>query len=178
MKLIFVRHGNDDKNGKLTRTGKKQAKLVCADLDYENINKIYCSPTSRTIETAGIISRELKIKNVVVDNRITEREKLPNSLSQKEKDEFNANYLNPNFSRVNPEGCKEYVDRITAFLDDIIKNNSQDDTILIVGHSSMLYVVNSYIYKTPKNKDIIWTRMGNCSKICYEVWIKTIFTQC
>ena len=169
MKLIFVRHGNDDSNGKLTRIGKKQALLVCLELDYENIDKIYCSPTTRTRETADIISKKLKINNICIDARITERDKLHTNLPQKEIDEFNKNYLNPKFSRTNPEGCKEYIDRITAFLDDIIKNNPQDSTVLIVGHSSMLYAINAYIYKTPKTKDIIWTRIGNCGKICYEV---------
>ena len=165
IKIILVRHGRD-KNDKLTRLGKKQAKLAVADLVYENIEKIFCSPKGRTRQTAKIIAKGLKINDIKIDERLTEREKI------KENDEkaetFNQNYLNPNFSWHNPEGCKQYYDRITSFLKDTIKNCKRDETILIVGHSSMSYAMNAFFCKKSKNQFLDWIRIGNCSKICFE----------
>ena len=59
MKICFVRHG-DNINDKLTKLGKLQAKIVCNDLNYENIAKIYVSPKRRTVDTAKIIAKLLQ----------------------------------------------------------------------------------------------------------------------
>lgn len=167
MKLIFVRHGNAE--GQLTHLGKKQARLICYDLNYEQINKIYTSPLPRTLQTAKIISKQLKINEVIIDKRLSEREKINNRLTPQEKEIYNSNYLNPNYFRQNPEGCGNYIKRIFDFLDDVINNNSNDSTILIVGHSSMVYAINAYVYGFGKDGNVVWTRLGNCSKICYEI---------
>lgn len=167
MKIIFVRHGND-KNGKLTRLGRKQAKLVVKELTYENIAYIFASPLERTAKTAEIIARGLKIKNITFDERLTEREKIPDDLPFERKQKLMDNYLNPTFSSPRPEGCKEYVQRIFSFLDEQVKCTKDEKNILIVGHSSMTYVLGAYFYNLPKDKKLIWSRIGNCSKLCYE----------
>lgn len=167
LKLIFVRHGRD-KNDKLTCLGKCQTKLLIKELEYENIKKIYCSPNKRTKQTAKIIAKKIKIKNIAIDYRIAEREKTNENMSQTEIDLYNKNYLNPSFSRQNPEGCKEYYERIVDFLKEIIRFANNDDTILIVGHSSMCYVMNAFFCMKPQGENLDWIRVGNCSKICFE----------
>lgn len=167
IKIIFVRHGKD-KNDKLTCLGKCQTKLLIKELEYENICKIYSSPKGRTVQTAQIVSKKLGIKNITIDYRITEREKIEDNMTQSEIDEYNKNYLNPNFSRQNPEGCKEYYDRVTDFLSDILNSANDNETILIVGHSSMCYILNAYLCNMSRKQNLNWIRLGNCSKICFE----------
>ena len=169
MKIIFVRHAQsvDDK---LTRFGIKQAKYLVKDLAYENIAKVYCSPMNRTMQTAAIIAKKLHLSQPVADNRIRERELDKSRLSGEELAEFDANYLNPNFSHTNPEGCKEFVQRVFDFLTQIIADNNLrlDDSLLIVGHSSLAYVMYAYFYGLPKDKNLVWVRAGNASKLCFE----------
>jgi len=166
MKIMLVRHGQGNEK-RLTCLGRRQAKIVVSDLEYEGITQIYSSPIPRALETAQIISKKLKLP-VVVDERLTEREKLSTNMSEEEQQTYNENYLNPNFSRKKPEGCKEYIKRIYAFLDEKIKKSTSEDNILIVGHSSMSYILASYFFGIRKNKPLVWTRLGNCSKLCFE----------
>ncbi len=170
MKICFVRHG-DNINDKLTRLGKQQAKLVCNDLCYENISKIYCSPMQRTMDTAKIIAKHLKLKNIEICSEITERQQPKNqTVEDPEIIKYNANYLNYTFSNKNPEGCKEFCERIFKFLDRIIAEHKlKNENIVIVGHSSMAYVLNAYFTGLPKDNNLVWIRLGNCSKLCYEV---------
>ena len=167
IRVIMVRHGRDNDNKELTRLGRKQAKMVVKELEYEKIDRIYASPTERTRQTAQIIAKKLK-KDVIFDERLREREKSSGLIDGEEKREYDKNYLNPNFSRQNPEGCKEYYERISQFLDEVLKNSGENDTVLIVGHSSMCYVMNAYFCKKPKDQFLDWMRIGNCSKICFE----------
>ena len=166
MKLIFVRHG-DDVNDNLTSLGRRQAKMICHELEYEEIDCVYVSPKKRTMQTANIICKRLDLNDVIIDTRLSEREKISPNMSKKEQDEFNENYLNPNFSRVNPEGCMEYKNRIFEFLDDI-RVKDKDKTVLVVGHSSMIYILLAYIYGVGEDGNIKWARLGNCSKLCFE----------
>ena len=95
IKIIFVRHGRD-KNDKLTRLGIRQAKMAVKELEYENIDKVFCSPKGRTLQTANIIAKRLKINQVSIDERIVEREKIGEKVDEKTKQLYDANYLNPN----------------------------------------------------------------------------------
>lgn len=168
MKIIFVRHG-DYKDNKLTKVGKKQARLSYYDLYYENIKKIYCSPLPRTIQTAEIIAKKLGIKEITKEERLKEREHLRVDAKTEKQKLHNDNYLNAEFSMQNPEGCKEFIQRIFSFLDQAISENiEQDNNLLIVGHSSTIYVINSYFTGIPENNQLVWLRLGNCSKIAYE----------
>lgn len=166
MKIMLVRHGQGNEKG-LTRLGKKQAKNVVSDLEYENITQIYSSPVPRALQTAQIIAKKLNLP-IVVDERLSERQKLSPNMTEEDQMLYNENYLNPDFSMKNPEGCKEYVKRIYSFLDEKIKNSTSEDNILIVGHSSMSYILASYFFGIKKNKPLVWTRLGNCSKLCFE----------
>ncbi len=169
MKICFVRHGND-KNDKLTRLGVKQCKLVSKDLDYENITHIYCSPKNRTRQTARIIAKRLGIHDITIDNRLKEREQLRTQSTDPKDIEYNNNYLNYNFSQTNPEGCKEFCGRVFEFLREIINEyGDTDQTILVVAHSSVAYALNTFFTGVPKDGKLIWVRVGNCSKLCYEV---------
>ena len=167
MKLIFIRHAQSISD-KLTRLGVKQAKNCIKELNYENIVDIYASPLNRTTQTAKIIGKKLKL-NVTLDNRLREREMDVSHLDEQEQKICNANYLNPKFSHSNPEGCKEFCERVFNFLDDVLAKNYDDDqSVLIVGHSSLAYVMYAYFYGLPKDRNLVWVRVGNASKLAFQ----------
>lgn len=173
MKICFVRHGND-KNDKLTRLGKLQSKLICNDLKYEGITKIYVSPKQRTLHTAKIIAKHLGVSDIEICNELCERDQPEHfNLSPKDTAEFEQRYMDYEFSRFNPEGCKEYCNRCFEFLNKIIKiHSSKSETVLIVGHSSFAYALNTFFTGIPSDNELVWMRVGNCSKLCYEVFKK------
>ena len=166
MRIIFVRHG-DYKGNKLTRLGRKQAMLVCHSLKDENIGRVYCSPIGRTVETANIIVKTLKLDAPIIRKELTEREFLTGEPKNEAESQYAENYLNPSFSSDHPEGCKNFLERSFKFLDEISKLDFE--SILIVGHSSFSYALTAYFTGVPKDKDLVWVRVGNCSKMCYEV---------
>ena len=57
---------------------------------------------------------------------------------------------------------------IDDFLNEVVEKSKSNETVLIVGHSSMCYVMNAYFCKKPKKEFLNWIRIGNCSKICFE----------
>ncbi len=81
--IIFVRHGESLANAKhilsdelgvypLTKTGRQQANNTGTDLKQLKIDKVFCSPVLRTIQTAEIICKHIK-KPKTIDNRLIER---------------------------------------------------------------------------------------------------------
>lgn len=166
MRIIFVRHA-DHVNNKLTKIGRQQAKLVCHELGYENIGRVFCSPCGRAVETARVICNELGLGAPIIVEDLKEREGLVGKPETKEQVDFADNYLNPNFSMEHPEGCKEFVERSFRFLDKVVQEDFE--SILIVGHSSFSYVMTAYFTGLPKDKNLAWVRIGNCSKLCFEV---------
>ncbi len=81
MKIILVRHGETNWNLynkyqghrdiALNDTGRKQAHEIALRLKNDNIEAIYCSDLSRTLETASIIAEYFKLP-VNVDPRLRE----------------------------------------------------------------------------------------------------------
>ncbi len=69
MKWYLVRHGEIDANTKkiyagwssegLTENGRRQARMMAAELLPLGIDRIYCSPVARAVETAEIIGAAL-----------------------------------------------------------------------------------------------------------------------
>jgi len=84
VKIFLVRHGQDTDNAtsilngrrdmELTSLGREQAKEVAVKLRDNNIQVIYASPLKRAYETARIISGEIGIEEIIVDERLIERE--------------------------------------------------------------------------------------------------------
>ena len=158
-----MRHG-DHVNDNLNGLGKKQVKFSSYYLRGVNISKIYCSPINRCMESARIVGKTLK-KDIVVDNRLKEREKIASMRSEEDK-EWYDNYLNVNYSCKSPEGAKEFFCRIKSFVDDVISKHNDSENILVVGHSSTLYALGAYFYGIKDNA--VWMAMGNGSVVCFE----------
>ena len=110
MVIMFVRHA-DDVNDVITERGRKRCELM---IDYEEqfeFAKIYSSPAKRCVETAKELTKKFDVE-IEIDNDLLEREKLIGKVPKNEKEQaWYDNYLNPEFSFKNPEGCKEFIDR-------------------------------------------------------------------
>ena len=84
MAIFLTRHSQDYDNKhkilnghrdtKLTNLGRWQARQKAYALRKENIQIIYSSPLKRAHETALIISDILKIKNIILEKDLIERD--------------------------------------------------------------------------------------------------------
>lgn len=83
MEILLLRHGETEKNVKnvthkhgedtrLNEVGREQARRLAEVCRDHRVQKVYCSPETRAMETAGIIAEELDLDTTIVDG-LTER---------------------------------------------------------------------------------------------------------
>lgn len=166
---MFVRHG-DSKKDKLTRLGKKQCKLALKDKEKLEFAKIYSSSSNRCIKTARYFQNKYKIPLEISFN-LKERELLKTIEPQNEQEkEWYENYLNPEYSSKEPEGCKEYLTRnFVEFKKIVDEHIDKNENVIIVAHSGTLYALSAYINGIAKGRNITWLRIANCSKVYFEI---------
>ena len=80
MKLLLIRHGQDEDNAKgilngrrntaLTKFGIRQASAAAQELKKYDIDIIYASPLARAYQTAQIISNIIAVDTVIVDQHL------------------------------------------------------------------------------------------------------------
>ena len=169
MIIMFVRHA-DAKNDKLTKLGKKQLKLMTETRDSVEFSKIYCSPANRCVKTAQALQSKYKLPLEICEG-LKDRELLGSTIPQtKEEKKWYNNYLNPLYSSEKPEGCKEYLTRTFMEFERMVKTHiEKDENIVIVAHSCTTYALSAFINGIKKDHDIVWSRIGNCSRLYFEV---------
>ncbi|NCB48484.1 MAG: histidine phosphatase family protein [Clostridia bacterium] len=152
MKIIFLNHGEENiLKGTLTLKGKLQAFFARQYLKGEKIDEIFISPQTCALQTANIVNKNRKI-SLNIFKEFDERGVLKLNQIATLQDEFTKNYFNYNFESEEYETCKTYLDRVFSGLNRIV--DKQLDCVLIVGHSSALYAINTFINKIPKNGHI------------------------
>ncbi len=167
MIILFIRHA-EASGDKLTKFGKKQSKLNFSQKEDYEFSKIYCSPLNRCRQTAKIFNKKRKLP-FDIDERLKERETLERKPETKEEQVWYDNYMNPKFSSFEPEGCKELLDRVYSFLNEkIFEHYQKNENFVMVSHSGIFYAVLSYFNKN-KIGDINWYKIGNASKVYFEV---------
>lgn len=169
MILMFVRHA-DAKNDKITKLGKKQLKLMMQTKENVEFSKIYASPANRCVKTARCFQSKYKLPLEICeglrDRKLLGKEK-PET---KEEQAWFDNYLNPLYSSAEPEGCKEFLSRNFYELKRIVKEHSdKNENVIIVAHSCTTYALSAFINGIKKDQDLTWTRIGNCSRIYFEI---------
>jgi len=122
----------------LTEKGMNQVKEAAQKLQKENIQIIYVSPIYRAMQTAQLVSMELKIpaQNIMIDNQI--REQYYGSYEERPWDDYEDFFPSPEdvYTGAIPggeSGCEVLV-RTKDFLQSIISKH-HDQTLLIVTHS-------------------------------------------
>jgi alpha-ribazole phosphatase len=155
MRLFLTRHGQTDWNiaGRyqgqsdvpLNQAGQWQAEQIANRLSRETIHAIYSSDLSRAVDTAQ------KIANMQKENPTFQKDSRWRELSfgdwegltYKEMsahspDLFSRWMVDPeNISTPNGETLIQLSERVKSVFDEI-KNNHQDQTVLVVGHSGSL----------------------------------------
>ena len=169
MIILFVRHA-DAINDKLTKIGQMQCELLSQEPEQIKFSKIYSSPLERCVKTAEVFAKKFNLK-IQIENNLREREQLDGKLPKNKKEQiWYDNYLNLNYSSKVPEGCKEYLKRTKLALKKIVDNHfDKNENVILVAHSVTSYALAALIYGYEKDKDIKWLRVGNCSKIYFEI---------
>lgn len=176
MIINFMRHGECKNQGEkrsekfdeeLTHLGKKQTKMAVKYLRDCSLSVIYASPKRRCIETAKIIAKKLKLPLIILTD-LVERVGIKNPQTKEEIEAYNR-YLDLTFESKDFQTCRQFVDLVQKELKNIIKTHKKrEENVLIVGHSSNLYALNSYFYGD-NGKDVVWSQCSNCAVIRWEV---------
>ena len=174
--IYVIRHGEVDANKdgiiitrtdhKLNETGKKQAlelKKILQEITYDCI---YCSPLTRTKETANIIN--VLNKEIIYDNRLIERDCgiLEGTKYDSSIFDYYCNY-NLNKKIQNGETMHELFERVYQFMDEL-KAKARDKNILIITHLGVCRTIACYFNGIPKDGDITIYPHHNCQIIQYE----------
>lgn len=147
--IYLVRHGEDQDNAKhvlnghrdteLTNIGEKQAEKTGEELKKANIKVIYSSPLKRAYDTAKIIAEKIGIKDIIIDDRLKERDfGVLTGKSIKEIPDYTKNILRARGLDyfLDGEGIETYKDlykKAQEFLNDIFRLNNKEN-VLVVTH--------------------------------------------
>lgn len=169
MNIIFMRHGEATDNVKklisdkeiywsvLTPKGKETVLESIKSLP-KAIDKIYVSPFPRTIETAHFVYEKYSKTEFIIENRIREinNGKFSGKKNNKELDEIREKQISGDyFVRFGEYGENKFEieSRLCDFLNDVYKDNSNEFTILIISHGSIIsYMKRILNLKTPHIK--------------------------
>jgi len=160
LNIYVTRHGQDKDNERwilnwhrdfsLTEIGKKQAKEVSEKLKKMNIilDKVYSSPLKRTHQTAKIIAKFLKIKDVEKNKMLIERDfgmmtwKLIEDIQKMDWNDFlKIGKINYFLKRSSVETFPNTKTRAKKFIQNLLKKYKSGN-ILLVTHGDfwkMLY---------------------------------------
>jgi len=182
MKIFFMRHGETDYNKKmimqgaldteLNDIGKSQAKIASEEVSKLNIDIIICSPQKRALETAKIIAKKInKEVEVIVDERLRERSfgelegvKIEDLL--KENPLFLKKISTDDECFIEGvESLEEVKSRIDSVLK-FIKNNYDNNRILIISHGAVLRILGNLI---DVNEQENFVKLDNCQIVSYEL---------
>ena len=184
--LYVVRHGHTDWNSKkitmgrkdieLNELGIKEAYSTSELLREYNIDFIICSPLVRTKQTADIINKN-RNNQIIYDERIIER-----SLGNLEGKPYTSNNteiwdINVNTDSDGIETMSDFRDRVDGFLDEIIKNHS-DKNVLLVTHGGVSALINCYFNGTLYDGSISDKFLKNCDCACYDTKVKKKLILC
>ena len=146
MKIILVRHGESEhnsgktasKNSLLSRKGKIQAEYLGKRLKKEKIkvDKIYTSNLERSIHTAKIISKIIKV---------------PITKSFDELSEYPSVNLKSFFVRL----LNMRLMKLKRLLNKITHERESKKTILIVSHGVTNRIIIAYLLQIPLGKHIL-----------------------
>lgn len=175
MEVIVVRHGETAANREnqiqgqslqgLTERGREEIKLVGDKLRSKNvsISCTYTSDQNRAIETMEILKKQLFCKSqTIVDNRLREWDfgKLDGQDMDRVLEKFES-ILSISSSSIKLEEIANYIylvnkgqsvnswkiiqQNITSFLDDLKKNDKDNEVVPIVSHGLTILTIISVI---------------------------------
>jgi broad specificity phosphatase PhoE len=179
MNVIFIRHGQSEANVKqeincdrkrivhLTELGKKQAIAAGKKLKRKKIDVIYCSPFTRTKETAALINESLG-KKIVIDGDLKEMNTglEGENITKYKEVRAKSGKSRFDFKRMGKESFRDVALRIERFLKKLEKKDY--DCVLCVTHEASLMVLG-YIFGEKSEDQAATRRFENCAIVEFEV---------
>jgi alpha-ribazole phosphatase len=173
-KLILIRHGETDWNLKrkycgfldigINEEGKKQARKLYERLKEEKIQKVYSSDRKRTIQTAKIIFKKIKIEKIpdLREMHFGIFEGLTYRQIMKRYPLVYKKWLKDPYDTAIPEGeeLREFKKRIVRAFKEIIALN-KNKTVAVVAHGGVISAFLNHILKS-KN---FWDHLPNSSSL-------------
>lgn len=162
MNLYVIRHGQTDWNIQsilqgssdipINNVGISQANQLSKLLEDINFDYVFCSPLSRTIQTAKIATNNKEVP-FILDNSLKER--YYGELEGTHPDNIYKfwNYFD-NTDEFGVEPIQNFIKRIFTFMDNL-KNNYSAENVLISTHSGVMVGIDCYINGFKKDYDLI-----------------------
>lgn len=144
-KVYFVRHAQpehmweDDRTRPLTEEGKRDSGIVLDFLKDRQIDIFYCSPYKRSMDTIAKTA-DFFGKNIIVDERLREREKGPDGNIH---GMFQKRWADHTYHEEGGESIAMVQERNIAALQEILADN-RDKSIVIGTHGTALSTILNF----------------------------------
>jgi broad specificity phosphatase PhoE len=178
MKIIAIRHGQTDRNAAgriqgrtgipLNEKGREQARKTAEFLRNHNIDIVVSSTLKRAVETAEIIAEQLKIIEIIADERLCERNFGDyDGVPIKDVDIVSLRNYTANVSISNGETIREVYIRVSEYLD-VLLEKYKGKNILLVLHGHVIRAVLWYFNGLPKTDEDSTFEIDNCAIYEFE----------
>lgn len=143
--IYFVRHAepihsyNDDRTRPLTADGIKDCKLVLDTLKSKRIDKFYCSPYKRSVDTIADTANYFGAE-IIFDERLREREK---GINGNAYGMYEKRWADHNYHEEGGESISMVQKRNVSALMDILRDN-QDKNVVVGTHGTALSAIINY----------------------------------
>ena len=165
--IVIVRHGQTDLNvlkiygGRidvpLNEEGIKEANIVKEKLQDIKFDVVYSSPLKRAYDTARIITD----KDIVVDDRIIERDNGELEGKYKKDVPKDIDFSSPNENRFGIENVNHVKARVKSFLTEIIEKH-RNENVLVVTHAGVGLYLRTFLEGEPRDGNYLVYRLENC----------------
>jgi probable phosphoglycerate mutase len=158
--VILARHGQDQdnrdkllnghRNTSLTEHGFGQAIELANELKDFKIDRVYCSPLLRAIQTAQTVTEVLHLKQITIDVRLIERNfgsltgKPISQISELSDSILHVQGITYFLSGQNVESFNEVYHRARAFVKEMVEDH-RCKNVLIVSHGDMSQMLMAVI---------------------------------
>lgn len=176
MKIYLTRHGQTDFNKRdivlgstdieLNETGLSQAEELAEKVSGLDVDIIIASPMLRAMKTAQFVAEKNGLE-IITDNRLREWNYGEYEGKTRFTDGFAENKKNFGVKMGKTgESLLQLAQRVYSALDDIIKNYSEKN-VLIVSHGGVCRVIETYFHDMTTAEFENWF-MDNCQIIEYS----------
>ena len=161
--FTYVRHGETQFNNvrrmqgrcdsPLTEKGIQQAQKASQKLACTHFDSVYVSTSERARDTADILSEGHDI-SYITDKRLQEVffGKLEGEKNAMENHEYKKRFDHVQFSDLGGEDYEEVTERIQGFLNSVIDCSHEDDSVLLVSHGMLYFIILRYLFRIDLNQ--------------------------
>lgn len=195
-KIIFINHGSTiytDQNRlyavedypPINEKGRKEMEKIANWLksSNQNIDVIYTSPALRIIQSARIISKNIKKDFEILDTLYERKSGIWGGLTHKQiegqyPEEFQQYKRNPcNFCQEGGESTITLNSRIKNIINKLIKYNSQKRIIIVTHPCVIQAAISAAIGIPPENQERVYIPTGSATQINYYLeWSSLVYS--